>query len=211
MRPHRQSLRVFESDFLERFTFVHPITPAVLWIPAIAVLIHRSLTVHQISGGILVAWAVTGVLVWSLAEWLLHRYVFHWAGESALEKRFHFIIHGLHHDDPNDPMRLVMPPLPAAILAVILFALFRLVLGPVNVEPFFAFFLLGYLWYDYTHYYVHHFTPTTRWGKMVKQHHMLHHFATHGARWGVSSPLWDYVFGTLPAQKPKGPKQPQAA
>jgi sterol desaturase/sphingolipid hydroxylase (fatty acid hydroxylase superfamily) len=61
---------------------------------------------------------------------------------------------------------------------------------------------VGYLCYDYIHFATHHFRPRTRVGKFLKQHHMLHHFAEHGSRWGVSSPMWDYVFGTLEEDRP---------
>ena len=94
-----------------------------------------------------------------------------------------------------------MPPVAAMILACVLYSIFRVFLGPTFVEPFFAFFLIGYLCYDYIHYAVHHFTPRTRVGKMLKQSHMNHHFVSHDSRWGVSSPFWDYVFGTL--EEPK--------
>jgi sterol desaturase/sphingolipid hydroxylase (fatty acid hydroxylase superfamily) len=131
--------------------------------------------------------------------------VFHFSPQSPFQKRLQFIIHGLHHDDPNDPTRLVMAPVAALILAVIFYWGFRAMFGAVYVQPFFGAFIVGYLAYDYTHYYVHHFTPRTPWGKAVKRHHMAHHFAEHDARWGVSSPLWDHVFGTLPRKRSARP------
>jgi sterol desaturase/sphingolipid hydroxylase (fatty acid hydroxylase superfamily) len=197
MQKQRDSIRLFKSDFLERFSHVHPITPLVVWVPVISYLLWRSVVVRELPVSGVLAIGAFGVFVWTLAEWWLHRSVFHFKSDTAWGKRFQFIIHGLHHDDPQDPTRLVMPPVPAVAIATVLFAVFRLAMGPVWVEPFFAFFLLGYLWYDYTHYAVHHFTPRTSFGKKVKQHHMLHHFVHQEARWGVSSPLWDYIFGTL--------------
>jgi sterol desaturase/sphingolipid hydroxylase (fatty acid hydroxylase superfamily) len=90
-----------------------------------------------------------------------------------------------------------MPPFVSVILATLLFFSFRAIFGAVYVEPYFAGFLIGYLCYDYIHFSVHHFTPKTKLGKLLKQSHMHHHFITPNARWGVSSPFWDYVFGTL--------------
>ena len=87
------------------------------------------------------------------------------------------------------------------ILAIIIFPIFRALLGPVWVEAFFGFFVVGYLAYDYIHYYVHHFIPKNRVGRYLKQNHMIHHFAADHARWGVSSPLWDFVFRTYNAGK----------
>jgi sterol desaturase/sphingolipid hydroxylase (fatty acid hydroxylase superfamily) len=192
------SLRVFKSDFVEWFTHVHPIVPLLIWAPFSATLLWRSFAVRHLDSGTVVGLGAAGLLFWTLAEYVLHRYVFHFHAESPLEKRFQFIIHGLHHSDPVDPTRLVMPPFAAVVLCVILYSLFRLVLGPALVEPFFALFIVGYLCYDYMHFAIHHFNPRTRIGKAIKKHHMLHHFADHHARWGVSSPLWDYVFGTVP-------------
>jgi len=194
-RPH-QSLRMFESDFMESLSHVHPIAPLIVWGPVIAYLLYQTFSQAEVRGPIFAALAAAGFIVWTLTEYLLHRFVFHYYGNSPLTKRIYFIIHGNHHDDPNDPTRLVMPPVPALIIATPLYLGFRALLGPAMVEPFFAFFLIGYLCYDYTHYAVHHFTPRTAWGKYIKKYHMVHHFAGEESRWGVSSPLWDYIFGT---------------
>jgi len=186
---------------MEKTTHVHPITPLVIWGPLAVWLTYRSVFNLGLSGLTVAGFAFAGILFWTLSEYLLHRFVFHWVVTGPLSERFQYIIHGLHHADPIDKTRLVMPPVPALILAGLLYGMFRVLLGPVYVEPFFAFFLMGYLWYDYTHYYVHHFNPTTSFGKMIKQHHMMHHFVAHGARWGVSTPLWDFLLGTL--EQPK--------
>lgn len=203
MKPYK-SVRIFKNDLLERLTHVHPITPLVLWAPMIAWLVWRSLTLHGMSVLTVGLMGAAAILVWTLTEYLLHRFAFHFPAQSKLGERVVFLIHGLHHDDPIDPTRLVMPPFPAIVFAAILYSLFRAILGPVWVEPFFAFFLLGYLWYDYTHFAVHHFTPKTKFGRMLKQHHMLHHYVSSEIRMGVSTPLWDYVFGTLKEAPKKG-------
>lgn len=190
------SIRIFRSPLLERFTHVHPITPLVMWTPVVGWLIWRSVMIHGLGASAMISMALLGILVWTLSEYFLHRYLFHFPATGPTGKRLVFLIHGLHHDDPVDPTRLVMPPLPAVFFAAILYSFFRLIFGPVWVEPFFAFFLVGYLCYDYTHFAVHHFTPRTRFGKWVKQHHMFHHYVTPNLCWGVSTPLWDLVLGT---------------
>ncbi len=209
MRKDYPSLRLFKSDFWERFTHVHPVTPAVMWIPVVCFLIYQTVFIHEITGSKFFIYGASGFLFWTLTEYVLHRFAFHFPAKSAAGKRFVYIMHGLHHDDPNDPTRLVMPPVPALIYCAVLYTLYSSVLGPVNVKPFFAFFLLGYLCYDYIHYYVHHFTPTTKVGKYLKKYHMVHHFKDHGAKWGVSNPLWDYVFGTVEEKsvEKKAPKK----
>jgi sterol desaturase/sphingolipid hydroxylase (fatty acid hydroxylase superfamily) len=144
---------------------------------------------------------VAGVFAWTFAEYVLHRYVFHWTNETSWGRRIHFLLHGVHHDFPSDKDRLVMPLLTSVPLAVIFYTLFTATLGRTLGEPTFAGFVVGYLFYDGTHYYVHHFVPTTRWGKFLRRHHLTHHFADHDGGFGVSSPIWDHVFRTLPAKK----------
>ena len=202
------SIRLFESDFMEWGSHVHPITPLVMWVPVISYLIYRSVWVLNLNPWGIAGIGVAGLFIWTLSEYLLHRFVFHFPAESKFGKRMMYIIHGLHHADPMDPTRLVMPPVPGIVLAVTLYAIFGLLIGFVWVQPFFAFFLIGYLCYDYTHYAVHHFTPKTKFGKLVKQHHMMHHFVSQDARWGVSTPVWDYVFGTMAARETADKSRP---
>lgn len=96
-----------------------------------------------------------------------------------------------------------MPPLPGIILGTAFYLAFTTVLGRMWGEPFFASFIVGYLCYDYIHFYVHHFQPRHPIGKFLKQSHMLHHYKDPESRWGVSSPFWDYVFGTLGSRAKK--------
>ena len=193
----RSSIRLFENRWLERLSHVHPITPLLVWAPVVIYFIYRSFAVYQLPVGQVAAVAAVALLFWTLTEYLLHRYFFHIQSEHFFWKRFFFIIHGNHHEDPQDPTRLVMPPAASIGLASIFYGLFAIVMGPIWCQPFFAFFILGYLAYDYVHYSVHHFIPRTPIGRSLKQSHMLHHFVTTEARWGVSSPIWDYVFGTI--------------
>ena len=72
---------------------------------------------------------LAGVVIWTLTEYWLHRLVFHWEPDHPLGSRMHFIIHGVHHDHPNDKLRLVMPPAVSIPLAALFFGLFWLVFG----------------------------------------------------------------------------------
>jgi sterol desaturase/sphingolipid hydroxylase (fatty acid hydroxylase superfamily) len=192
-RPDK-SVRLFENGALERLSHVHPLTPLALWTPVIAWLLWGSF--ERLETATVVALGTGGLVTWTLAEYALHRFVFHLAPASPARRRLQFVVHGIHHADPDDRTRWLMPPAPAIAAAAILFALFRLILGPAWVQPFFGCFLVGYLAYDYTHFAVHHSNPPTRVGRYLRRQHMLHHFATPDARWGVTSPLWDRVFRT---------------
>jgi hypothetical protein len=209
------SIRIFENAWLERLTHVHPITPLLLWAPVIAWLAYRGVAVEGLSFVAVTAWMAFGVVVWTFTEYQLHRRVFHFNATTPFQKRLQFLIHGLHHEDPNDPTRLVMPPVAAIVFASLLYMMFRGIFtlaspvgGPRVIDPFFSGFLIGYLLYDYTHYWIHHFSPRAQWGKFNKRHHMDHHFVHHEARWGVSSPLWDYLLGTLPKSGPRKSASP---
>jgi dihydroceramide fatty acyl 2-hydroxylase len=188
---------LFKSRFLDFFSRVHPAVPAVIFGPVICGLV--VLGARDGQGALeLVGLTVAGLLIWTLSEYWLHRKVFHWDPDHPIGHRLHFIIHGVHHDHPNDRLRLVMPPGASIPLAALFFGLFWLIFGLPTAYPLFAGFLTGYLVYDYTHYYLHHFVPKSQFGKRLREAHMRHHFQDHRYGFGVSSPLWDVVFRTLP-------------
>ena len=187
---------MFESRLLDRFTRVHPLVPVLVFLPAIVAFTAAGvidLGVSEAAVGI-----ACGYLVWTISEYWIHRGLFHFEPEAGVGARLHWIMHGVHHDHPNDPMRLVMPPSVSVPLAAVFIYLFSLVLGSPGFLPFGAAFLTGYLFYDMLHYHVHHHTPKTRLGKTLRELHMRHHFQNHERGYGVSAPFWDHVFGTAP-------------
>ena len=200
----KASPRMFESDLLDKLSRVHPAVPPLLFGPVIVFMIVEG--VIQGAGWATPAWMLGGYLVWTLTEYWLHRLVFHFEPDNALGARLHWIIHGVHHDHPNDPMRLVMPPSVSIPLASLFVLAFYLVIGVPGFLPFGAGFLSGYLFYDMLHYHVHHHRPKTALGKRLRELHMRHHFQNHERAYGVSAPFWDYVFGT--ATKARDPRNP---
>ena len=130
----RASPRMFESDFLDRFSRVHPAVPPILFVPAITILLIEGF-VHG-AGWATPLWIVGGYLFWTLTEYWLHRIVFHFEPEHGIGARVHWIIHGVHHDHPNDPMRLVMPPSVSIPLAALFVFGFSLVFGTPGFLPF---------------------------------------------------------------------------
>jgi len=196
-----QSIRLFENDFLERLTHVHPIVPLLFWAPVVVWLLWRSLATHHLPLLPVLEIGVLGLFTWTLTEYCLHRFVFHYPARSRLGKRFVYLFHGNHHDDPRDKTRLVMPPAGAIPITAALFFLFGLVIPAPWIEPFGAFFIVGYLIYDYIHYATHHFPMKSPVAKYLRRYHLKHHFSGEGGRYGVSSPLWDIVFGTTGANR----------
>lgn len=192
----KESIRLFENPLLESLTHVSPLLPILMWGPVIAYLLFRSSFVDRLPLAIIAGVGSLALLFWTFAEYLLHRFVFHYHPKSAFLKRVLYLVHGIHHDDPGDATRLVMPPAPALILAAFFYGVFFLLLGPVYAKPFFSFFVMGYLIYDYTHFAIHHIKPRTRVGRYLRRYHLVHHFSESEAKWGVSSPLWDFIFKT---------------
>ena len=191
---------LFESEFLNFFSRVHPSIPAIVFVPVIVAMewlgADRGYAVWELA-----LFTLAGGAIWTLTEYWLHRLFFHWEPDNAFGHRMHFIIHGIHHDHPNDKLRLVMPPAVSIPLAALFLGLFVLIFGTPLAFPIFAGFIAGYLIYDYTHYYVHHAVPKTQFGKRLREHHMRHHFQDHRYGYGVSSPAWDVVFRTLPRRR----------
>lgn len=192
----RASPRMFDSNLLDRLSRVHPIVPVIIFVPAITILFLSG--AWYMSPGAVLAYAVGGYLFWTLTEYWLHRVVFHFEPDKGIGRRLHWIIHGVHHDHPNDPLRLVMPPGASVPLAAGFLLLFWAVLPYPSWLVFGAAFLAGYLAYDMLHFHVHHHRPTTRLGRRLRELHMRHHFQDHTTGFGVSAPFWDHVFGTAP-------------
>ena len=131
-----------------------------------------------------------GVFLWTLAEYVGHRFLFHYDPKGERMQAIFFTFHGVHHAQPQLKTRLVMPPavsIPAAIVFYLLFSLvFGVLLGmPQWVAPIYSGFILGYLCYDMIHYATHHFPMRSRAMKYLKRYHMMHHFKTPNARFGV--------------------------
>lgn len=202
MKKHaNESIRIFKNPFLESLTHVHPIIPLIFWVPIIIFLFYRGITLKQVEIFELIFLSFGGLLLWTLTEYVLHRYVFHWDAKSRAGKYFVFLFHGLHHDDPQDPTRLVMPPVPAVIIVSLLWGIFSLVFPDKFLDVIMAYFLIGYLCYDYIHYATHHFAMTSPIGRYLRKYHLQHHYSGEKSKYGVSSPLWDIIFKTTTGPK----------
>lgn len=194
---------MFKSNFMESLSKVHFAVPLIIYVPAICYFIYKS---FELQVGLLffLLYFLCGLMVWTITEYLLHRYIFHFEPKSEWGKRIHFIFHGVHHDYPQDTKRLVMPPsasIPLAILFYLLFSLFFQ--NKSYLLAFFAGFITGYLLYDMLHYAIHHHNFKSPLMKKLKVHHMLHHYADPAKGYGVSSVLWDIIFKSNFPEKKK--------
>ena len=190
-------LRVFRNSFIENYIArAHPIVPGLWVLPVAAFLFSIGLSYKSVP--VVSALFVIGVLSWSLLEYTLHLLLFHKEITPTTHPRVKFAIfmlHGYHHEYPNDPSRLVMPIILAWPLGAIIGFAFWLMLGSSFFYSFYSGLLIGYLAYDWMHYYTHHIRATNRAGKYMRKFHAIHHFVDHNKNFGISSPLWDWVFG----------------
>lgn len=186
---------MFESDLLDRFSRVHHYVPVAIFLPAIVVLVWLGAD-RGLGGGRIALLGIAGYLFWSLSEYWIHRVIFHWEPEEGFGARLHWMIHGVHHDHPSDPLRLVMPPAASVPLAAIFLAAFALVIRSPDWYPFAGGFLAGYLAYDMIHYHLHHHHARTRAGRWLRELHMRHHFQDDTRGFGIAAPYWDFVFRT---------------
>lgn len=196
-----ETVRMFKNDLLESLSRVHWTVPLIMYIPIILYFLYRSYFVVNLNGKDIILLFLSGIAIWTFTEYTLHRFVFHYQPKSSIGKKIHFIVHGVHHDYPKDSRRLVMPPSVSIPLALFFYWLFIMLIGAVYISPFFAGFLTGYLFYDTTHYAVHHFNVHSKFWLAIKNHHMKHHYQDATKGYGVSQPTWDYVFGTTFPEK----------
>lgn len=189
-----RSVRMFKSNWMEALSKVHFSVPLIIYIPVIAFFVYRAVAVVDASWQTLVISLAGGLLFWTFTEYTLHRFIFHFQPKSKWGQKMHFIFHGVHHDYPNDALRLVMPPSVSIPLATAFYFLFVWALPAQYVSGFFAAFMTGYLFYDITHYALHHATFKSTFWKKLKHHHMRHHYADPNKGYGVSSALWDKIF-----------------
>lgn len=190
-----ESIRLFNNPLLEFFSHIHPAIPLIVYSPVVIISFYFGLQ-DKIFLYVIFSF-LAGVFIWTLLEYLIHRFVFHYHPKSEKGKRINFLIHGVHHGYPKDKTRLVMP-LPVSIpLAILFYFSFKLIFDEYYLT-YYSGLVFGYLCYDYIHYATHHFSMKKGIGKFLKVYHLKHHFRNENKSFGVSNPLWDYIFGTKP-------------
>jgi sterol desaturase/sphingolipid hydroxylase (fatty acid hydroxylase superfamily) len=187
--------QLFNNSYLEMLTKTHPLVIWGLYFPmSVGLLYYSSVSLNYSFWKIILIF-LAGGLFWTLFEYIMHRFLFHYVAESERASKFIYIMHGNHHHYPRDKERLFMPPVPSLILASIIFGLMYLVMGKIAFM-FFPGFIIGYLMYGTMHYAIHAWNPPFKWIKPLWRNHHLHHYKDDGKGYGVSTTLWDHVFGT---------------
>jgi sterol desaturase/sphingolipid hydroxylase (fatty acid hydroxylase superfamily) len=191
-----ESVRMFKNNFLESFSKVHWTIPMIAYLPVVLFFAYKGVVEPNMTTLWFIGMFIVGLISWTLFEYVLHRWIFHYVPKAKWALRLHFIFHGVHHDYPNDVKRLVMPLSVSVPLALGVYFALRAFMPPVYLYPFFSAFVLGYVFYDTVHYALHHFNFKGEVWKKIKKHHMLHHYSDSTKGFGVSSELWDKVLNS---------------
>lgn len=190
------SKRLFENPVLEALTRTHIAIPTTLFFVLGAVLGWYAFTHTALSNAAIGLLFVAGLVTFTFVEYWMHRSLYHIDTDTPAKAKFQYTTHGVHHEYPRDKARLAMPPILAVVVAGSLFALFFFLMGEA-AYAFFPGFIWGYSGYLIVHYCVHAYPPPKNFMKHLWINHAIHHYKDGDIVFGVSSPLWDYVFGTM--------------
>ncbi len=193
--------RLFKSQYLEYLTKTHPLVIWAMYIPMIFFMLYYSAAILEMRAGMILIVFLSGMFFWSFFEYMIHRFAFHFIAESERATKIVYLIHGNHHEYPRDKQRLFMPPVPSIILATVVFTSMYFIASLIGITTvvfaFFPGFMFGYLTYGTMHYAIHAWNPPFKWMKALWRNHHLHHYKEQGKGYGVSSTLWDHIFGTM--------------
>lgn len=188
--------RLFKNPYLEMLTKTHPLVIWGMYLPVIGYMLYYSNTTLDYTITRVLLTFLGGMLFWTFFEYIAHRFIFHLVSEKKSMQKFAYTLHGNHHHYPRDRQRLFMPPVPSIIIASAIFGLMYLIMGSY-VFMFFPGFIFGYLMYGTMHYAIHAWNPPFKWMKPLWRNHHLHHYKNEHQGFGVSSTIWDHVFGTM--------------
>lgn len=188
--------QLFRNHFLELLTKSHPLVIWGMYLPIILFFLYYSCTYFGFTSTRVGFTFLGGIFFWTFFEYIAHRFLFHLVSDRERIKKFSYILHGNHHHYPRDRNRLFMPPVPSLILSSSIFLMMYFFMGE-NVFMFFPGFALGYLLYGTLHYAIHAWRTPFKWMKPLWRNHHLHHYKNDNHGFGVSSTLWDHVFGTM--------------
>ena len=210
---------IHENDSLvllpPQFSFLEPLTKApwwlhlVTWIPFVAWQWFGKMSC-PCSFSLVCIFAVSFAMVWPLLEYVMHRFLFHmpvaWAKGNPWINVIRFLMHTVHHAHPRDRMRLITPlPMSLAIAAIVFPIPLMLLRNMDDVRACVCGLIMGFVVYDYVHYFLHFGKPDTLpeplrgWSRVLQKAHVNHHYAPRGMTqsFGVSHTVWDEWFGTF--------------
>ncbi|ORX99913.1 oxidoreductase [Basidiobolus meristosporus CBS 931.73] len=187
----------FTNPILEMFTRTPWYVIPIIWFPISMYFLSSAAKIASLQ------WAMScfvfGVTLWTLLEYIIHRFLFH-LDENIPDhpKVFivHFLLHGVHHYLPMDRLRLVMPPALSFTLATPLVRLAYALFNSGTAEGVISGALFGYMCYDLIHYHLHHARPFTDYLRLMKTFHLDHHYKNYQVNYGITNMIWDLFFST---------------
>lgn len=191
---------LFKNPVLEKLSRTHIAVPLTIFLLYSAGLLYWSITHTSLSAVLTTSLFFVGAIAFTWIEYMTHRYIFHMKTFNNWREKFQYTVHGVHHEFPKDKTRLAMPPLLSVTISTLLLLIFRLVLGDL-VFAFLPGFLVGYAFYLAVHYMVHVYQPPKNFLKILWINHAVHHYKHGEFVFGVSSPVWDYIYGTMREKK----------
>lgn len=198
IKPKNKGSKVlFDNPLLERLSRTNTAVPVSIFLSFSTFLMVWGYLYSQYTALAQTAAFLVGLLLFSLIEYLVHRYVFHMITNTRLKERVQYAFHGVHHEFPKDTSRLAMPPILSVVIVTVLFFLCKLAMGDYTFG-FLPGFITGYSLYLIVHYVVHAYQPPKNFLRALWINHGIHHYKDHERAFGVSSPLWDYIFRTTP-------------
>ena len=199
---HKGSAQLFKNPVLERMTHTHIAAPLTIFFAVASVSLYYSLSRGLLTGLAAFGLFLGGWLLFTLAEYLMHRYVYHMDTTTPGRAKFQYTMHGVHHEFPKDKTRLAMPPILTVFVASLLFFVFYFSFGNAGFGIL-AGFVFGYALYLFVHYAIHAYSPPKNFLKFWWHHHAMHHYRQEEVAFGVSTTLWDHLVGTMPDRKAK--------
>ena len=130
---------------------------------------------------------VAGLFAWTLLEYVIHGVLGH------AHRTFVTGLHQVHHRDPRAVFALGAW-IPTAIVLAGLLTWF----GPAPGVIFYGGIVCGFAVYEFVHYRIHFATPSSALEERLRARHLAHHLREPDAIFGVTTRIWDVVFGTEP-------------
>ena len=202
---NKGSKQLFNNPILEKLTRTHISIPLTIFFTYAGGLLYWNTLHTSLSLTTTLILFFTGVIAFTWVEYMVHRYVFHMKTYTQLRIKMQYTMHGVHHEFPKDKERLAMPPLLSITIATVLLLIFKVLMGDF-VFAFLPGFIVGYAFYLSVHYMVHAFPPPKNFLKALWVNHSVHHYKDGEVVFGVSSPLWDYIYGTMNLKENDGSK-----
>jgi 4-hydroxysphinganine ceramide fatty acyl 2-hydroxylase len=192
--------QMFQNPLIEKLTRTHISIPIIMYFVVASVSLYYAYYTTEINVVYGFTVFILGVFGFTLLEYVMHRYFFHMEPDTPVKDKIQYSVHGVHHDYPKDKDRLTMPPFISLAYAAIFYGVFTLIMGDYALY-FLPGFMVGYAAYLGVHYIVHAYQPPKNFLKVLWVNHAIHHYKDPDVAFGVSSPLWDYILGTMPKKE----------